>query len=249
MGLAPFHTWLPDAHSEAPSMVSVMLSGTLLNCSFLGMMRVQAAAPAALQPFCREYFVIFGILSLAVAAFFIIKQSDYKRMLAYSSVEHMGLLALMWGLSMGNIMFLHMTFHSLCKMMLFLTAGNLLIACGTRNVNAVHGLFPRLKWNSSVWLLGILMICGMPPSPLFLTEFLLIKASGIALGSVILLFLFMVFCGMTYNAVRMTMGNPSASLSAERDRSAEQLACVPVLILVLVTVTGLAMIFSGKLHI
>ena len=249
MGLAPFHTWLPDAHSEAPSMVSVMLSGTLLNCSFLGMIRVHSAAPAALDPFCREYFVIFGILSLIIAAFFIIKQSDYKRMLAYSSVEHMGLLAVMWGLSMGNITFLHMTFHSLCKMMLFLTAGNILIAYGTRNVKQIHGMFSRLKWNAPLWLIGILLICGMPPSPLFLTELFLIKQAGFLLGGLILLLLFMVFCGMTYNALQMTMGIDVSPDHREGDSAAEKLACVPVLIIVLLTVTGLYMIFSGKFQI
>ena len=249
MGLAPFHTWLPDAHSEAPSMVSVMLSGTLLNCSFLGMTRIQAAAPAALDSFCREYFVIFGVLSLIVAAFFIIKQSDYKRMLAYSSVEHMGLIAIMWGLSMGNITFLHMTFHSLCKMLLFLTAGNILIAYGTRNVKQVHGMFSRLKWNAAIWLIGILLICGMPPSPLFLTEFLLIKEAGFVLGGVILLFLFMVFCGMTYNALQMTMGKDLPAPLRQEDTAAEKLSCVPALILVLAAVTGLVMIFSGQFSI
>ena len=249
MGLAPFHTWLPDAHSEAPSMVSVMLSGALLNCSFLGIIRVQAAAPDSLQLFCREYFVIFGLISLAVAAFFIIKQSDYKRMLAYSSVEHMGLIAIMWGLSMGNITFLHMTFHSLCKMMLFLTAGNILIAYSTRNVELVHGMFSRLKWNASVWITGIILICGMPPSPLFLTEFLLIKQAGFILGSIILIFLFMVFCGMSYNALRMCMGKDLPDPMRTQDIAAEHLSGVPVLIVVLLSVTGLAMIFGSNIQI
>lgn len=245
MGLAPFHTWLPDAHSEAPSMVSVMLSGALLNCSFLGIIRVFSIAPEALQNFCKEYFLIFGVLSLAVAAFFIIKQSDYKRMLAYSSVEHMGLLAIMWGLSMQEITLLHMTFHSLCKMLLFLVAGNILVAYGTRKVDQVHGMFSRLKRNSTLWLIGIILICGMPPSPLFLTELMLIKRAGFILGGIILLFLFMIFCGMTYNAMRMTMGADISGPIREQDKDAERLFKVPAVILIILILCGISMILGN----
>ena len=245
MGLAPFHTWLPDAHSEAPSMVSVMLSGTLLNCSFLAIIRVFNIAPEPLQNFCKDYFVIFGVLSLAVAAFFIIKQSDYKRMLAYSSVEHMGLLAIMWGLSMQEITLLHMTFHSLCKMMLFLIAGNILVAYGTRKVDQVHGMFARLKRNGTLWLVGIILICGMPPSPLFLTELMLIQRAGFVLGGIIILFLFMVFCGMTYNAVRMTMGDDLTCPVREQDLDAERLFKVPAVILVILILSGISMILGN----
>ena len=245
MGLAPFHTWLPDAHSEAPSMVSVMLSGTLLNCSFLGMIRVCDAAPASLQNFCKEYFLIFGILSLAVAAIFIIKQSDYKRMLAYSSVEHMGLLAVMWGLTMHDITFQHMTFHSLCKMALFLIAGNILVAYGTRKVDQVHGMFARLKKNATLWLTGIILICGMPPSPLFFTELKLIERAGFLLGGIIVLFLFMIFCGMTYNAMRMTMGKDLDCPVREQDQEAESLFKVPVIIICLLIFCGISMIIGN----
>ena len=245
MGLAPFHTWLPDAHSEAPSMVSVMLSGTLLNCSFLGLVRVYSVAPEALQMFCKEYFLIFGVLSLAVAAFFIIRQSDYKRMLAYSSVEHMGLLAIMWGLSMQEVTLLHMIFHSMCKMLLFLVAGNILVAYGTRKVELVHGMFGRLKKNSTLWVIGIILICGMPPSPLFLTEFVLIQKAGFILGGVILLFLFMVFCGMTCNALRMTMGEDIPGPVREQDTDAERLALIPFFVIVLIIVSGVTMILKN----
>ena len=245
MGLAPFHTWLPDAHSEAPSMVSVMLSGALLNCSFLGMIRIHSVAPEGLDIFCKEYFLIFGLLSLAIAAFFIIKQSDYKRMLAYSSVEHMGILAIMWGLSMQEITFIHMTFHSLCKMLLFLVAGNILIAYGTRKTELIHGMFARTKRNAALWLLGIILICGMPPSPLFLTEFALIGNAGFVLGGLILLFLFMVFCGMTFNALQMTMGKDLSEPLREQDTDAEKLFKVPVVIAVLVVITGILMILNN----
>src|SRR5262249_28296918 len=99
MGLAPLHTWLPDAHSESPSVVSALLSGALLNCAFLGILRgFQVCAAAGQGPFCQELLLGFGLLSMALAAAFIVGQADYKRMLAYSSVEHMGILSLGVGL-------------------------------------------------------------------------------------------------------------------------------------------------------
>ena len=123
MGLAPLHTWLPDAHSEAPSVVSALLSGALLNCAFLGIVRVyQVCIAAGLQLYCREVFMVFGLLSVFVAAVFILGQTDYKRMLAYSSVEHMGIITLGVGLG-GSAVFgamVNMLGHSLTKAGLFL---------------------------------------------------------------------------------------------------------------------------------
>src|SRR5262249_10803741 len=131
MGLAPLHAWLPDAHSEAPSVVSALLSGALLNCALLGIIRIQQVCVAAGDgAFGRELLVGFGLLSMAVAAIFIPGQSDYKRMLAYSSVEHMGILTLGIGLggagTFGGV--LHTLNHSVTKAMLFMVAGNVLAA-------------------------------------------------------------------------------------------------------------------------
>ncbi|MFV2065580.1 MAG: proton-conducting transporter membrane subunit, partial [Pirellulales bacterium] len=118
MGLAPMHTWLPDAHSEAPSPVSALLSGALLNCAFLGILRAHHLMIAAGQAeFSQSLLVLFGILSMSVAAIFIVRQSDFKRMLAYSSVEHMGILAL--GIGLGGVglfgSLLHAMNHSFTK--------------------------------------------------------------------------------------------------------------------------------------
>ena len=129
MGLAPLHTWLPDAHSEAPSVVSALLSGALLNCAFLTILRVHSLLSAAkLASFSSDLLVLFGLISMAVAAVFILGQSDFKRMLAYSSVEHMGILSL--GIGIGGVAtfgaMLHTVNHSLTKAMLFLAAGNIL---------------------------------------------------------------------------------------------------------------------------
>ena len=241
MGLAPFHTWLPDAHSEAPALVSVLLSGALLNCSFLGIVRVLAASPEALLPFCRELLVGFGMFSLLTAAFFVIRQSDYKRMLAYSSVEHMGLLAVLWGLDVRDYALIHLCMHSLCKMLLFLVAGNILLAWGTRKIEKVGGLFGVMPLTATLWLTGVLMICGVPPSPLFVTELKLVLHAGPWLGGIVLLLLFMVFCGMTSTAVRMTMGD-GAKPDGEAVRAAERLSLLPAALMPLPIIFGIYLI-------
>ncbi len=143
MGLAPMHTWLPDAHSEAPSVVSALLSGVLLNCAFLAVLRGHSLlVKAGLGDFSRELLVLFGLLSMVVAALFIINQLDYKRLLAYSSVEHMGILAL--GVGIGGMAgfgsLLHAVNHSVAKSMLFLAAGNTLAWCHSRSTRQAPGI-------------------------------------------------------------------------------------------------------------
>ena len=240
MGLAPFHFWLPDAHSEAPSMVSVMLSGALLNCSFLGIIRVISIAPESLHGFCNELLIAFGVMSLLTAAIFMIRQGDFKRMLAYSSCEHMGLLAVFWGLNEYETGLLHMGLHSLCKMLLFLTAGNILLACGSRSIKKVSGIFGSLPVNALVWCVGILMICGMPPSPLFITEYRLVMAAGGVLGGIILFLLFIVFAAMTAAALRMTAGGSGKeSIRPEAGKTAEELAFLPCCLLAGVVCVGI----------
>ena len=131
------------------------------------------------------------------------------------------------------------------KMLLFLVAGNILVAYGTRRVDQIHGMFGRLKWNSALWLIGIILICGMPPSPLFLTELVLIQKAGFILGGIILIFLFMVFCGMTGNALRMTMGEDIPGPVREQDTDAERLALIPFFVIVLIIVSGVTMILKN----
>ena len=237
-GLAPFHSWLPDAHSEAPAPVSGLLSGSLLNCAMLGLWRIRAVVPADLKDFGNGFFIFFGFSSLVIAAIFIIRQKDFKRMLAYSSVEHMGLIALMTGFSCEGTALIHMAAHSLTKMMLFLTAGNLLICFGTRRIDLVRGIFCKLPRNGLLWMTGTFMICGMPPSPLFFTELNLVKSAGPLRGGLILLLLFILFCAMADIVCRMCMGKPLDSVRPELDSTAEKLTFIPGAILAVILLTG-----------
>ncbi len=215
MGLAPLHTWLPDAHSEAPSMISALLSGALLNCAFLAILRaLQVCAAAGQAPFCQELFVWFGLVSMAVAAVFILGQSDYKRMLAYSSVEHMGILALGIGLG-GAATFgamLHAVNHSLIKAALFLVAGNILAVYKTKSTADVRGLFRVVPVSGILWIAGFFAITGSPPFGLFLSEFTILKAAldqghG-AIAVTYLALLALIFIGMAGVVLRMAQGQP-----------------------------------------
>ncbi|MFI5394356.1 MAG: proton-conducting transporter membrane subunit [Candidatus Binatia bacterium] len=215
MGLAPLHTWLPDAHSEAPSVVSALLSGALLNCAFLGILRVQQVCVAAGQgAFGKDLLVGFGLLSMAVAAVFITGQSDYKRMLAYSSVEHMGVLAL--GVGLGGVAtfgaMLHAVNHSLTKAMLFLVAGNILAAYQSKSATDVRGVLRVLPVSGVLWVMGFLAITGSPPFGPFLSELTILKGAldqgrG-ALAVTYLALLAVIFVGMASAVLRMAQGLP-----------------------------------------
>jgi hydrogenase-4 component F len=222
MGLASMHTWLPDAHSEAPSVVSALLSGALLNCAFLGILRVvQVCAAAGLLSFAQGLLAGFGLLSMGVAAVFIVGQADYKRMLAYSSVEHMGIMALGVGLGGAGIFgaLLQAVNHSLAKAMLFLTAGNILGAYKTKAVTGVRGALRVLPVSGALWVAGFLMITGSPPFGLFPSEFTILKAAldgghgGVA--AAYLIFLALIFIGMASVFLRMAQGEAPGARQAE----------------------------------
>ena len=219
---------LPDAHSEAPAPVSALLSGALLNCCLLAIIRTLRLAPEAVLPFCRTLLTILGTLSVLVAAFLIVRQKDFKRMLAYSSIEHMGLCALLLCYCQAALT-THVIAHSISKMMLFLLAGNILVGFNTRAIKSVTAMFSTMPLTAFLWLFGLFAICGTPPSPLFVTEYLLIANLPPLLAILILVLLFIIFAGMATACLSMTMGTP---LPTNDDRqpaqsAAEQLNVVP----------------------
>ncbi|WP_446424919.1 proton-conducting transporter transmembrane domain-containing protein [Mailhella sp.] len=226
MGLAPLHTWLPDAHSQAPSMVSGMLSGALLNCALLGILRGhQIMIAGGLAQFSGDLLIFFGLLSMATAAVFIVGQGHYKRLLAYSSVEHMGILALAVGIG-GSALFggmLHAVCHSLTKCMLFLVAGNILTRYHTLSSYDVRGLRQDMPLSGALWTAGFLAIVGSPPFGLFVSEFTILKgifASGhifVALGY--LAALAVIFVGMSIPVLRMVQGTPPRDVPMDYNES------------------------------
>jgi hydrogenase-4 component F len=213
MGLAPLHSWLPDAHSEAPSVVSALLSGALLNCAFLGILRMtQVLDATGSGEFAHGLLLVFGLLSVVIATVFIVAQLDYKRMLAYSSIEHMGILAV--GVGLGGLgalgALLHAVNHSLAKGMLFLVAGNILARYRTKSTNMITSLLGDLPASGVLWMAGLFAITGMPPFGLFQSELTIIRAaldSGHIMVAVVLLAaLGVIFVAMTSIVMRMVYG-------------------------------------------
>ena len=213
MGLAPMHTWLPDAHSEAPSPVSALLSGALLNCAFLGILRVQqVCAAAGMAAFGGDLLILFGLLSMGVAGVFILRQADYKRMLAYSSVEHMGILAL--GVGLGGMglfgSLLHTVNHSIVKAMLFLTAGNILSGFRTKDTMRIQGICDALPITGALWIAGFLAVTGSPPFGTFVSEFTILRSildqGRWITAALYVIFLLLAFVGMSAIVLRMALG-------------------------------------------
>lgn len=202
IGLVPMHTWLPDAHSRAPSPISGMLSGVVLNVALFSVLRYKGLLDGTLgsDAWTSSLFIFFGVLSVAVPAAFIIVQADYKRLLAYSSIEHMGLIVVAIGLGgFGAIAgVVHMIGHALAKSGLFFAAGNILLAYKSTKFESVHGVMRALPYTGSLFLILILALLAIPGSPLFLSEYLLVL-SGItthpyAIG-IVLISLAIIFAG------------------------------------------------------
>jgi len=246
MGLAPLHTWLPDAHSEAPGFVSALLSGALLNCAFLAILRifsVMCAADGAAADFSASILRGFGLVSMGTAAVFLANQKDYKRLLAYSSSEHMGILS--FGVGLGGLgaygALFHTMNHSLAKAALFLTAGTILHTYRTKDVALVAGMGQRVPYSAALWTAGFLAITGFPPFATFFSEFIIIResfSSGRALsGALFLVFLTVAFFGIAATVLPMTQGKGEKSLPREREPFLA--VAVPALFLVVCAVIGL----------
>jgi hydrogenase-4 component F len=201
VGLAPMHSWLPDAHSQAPAPVSALMSGVLLTVAFYALLRFKAIADGALGPhFPRVLLVGAGLLSLLIAASLLLTQRDYKRMLAYHSIEHMGLIAL--GAAAGSplaiaAVLLHILGHGLAKGVLFLASGEIQLMEGTSEIAGVHALLARRPVLGGIFGFGLVALLGLPPFSLFVSELGMIRAEfQVGLGwvaAVALVFMAVIF--------------------------------------------------------
>jgi hydrogenase-4 component F len=181
IGFVPMHSWLPDAHAEAPTPISAMLSAVLLNCAFYALLRFDAIASHAIgSAFSHTLLLIFGCLSVAAAALLMVVQRDLKRLLAYSSIEHMGILAIGVGIGGPIGLFgalLHSFNHSVAKSMMFFSAGNVRESYGTLRMRRIQGMARSIPWTSGGLVVSGLAIAGLPPFGLFISEFMILTAA------------------------------------------------------------------------
>jgi hydrogenase-4 component F len=214
-GLAPMHSWLPDAHSQSPTPISALMSGVLLSSALYIILRLKAIADAAgLLNFTSHLLLFVGMLSLFVAAVSIIGQKDYKRLLAFSSMEHMGLMAIAFGV--GNRLgvfagLLHLINHVFAKGLMFSSVGSVLVNFHTREIFKIKGLYKSMPYTAIFITLGVLGITGIPPFNIFVSEFLILTSALDAhmywQVALILLFLVMIFGGFIYLFSSMLMGD------------------------------------------
>ncbi len=219
-GFAPLHNWLPDAHSQAPSPVSAVLSGVLLKCGLYGVLRFYLIASGAVGPeFSSRLLLGFGLVSVIVAVPFILVQTDLKRLLAYHSVEHIGLIAVAIGLGGPLGLYaglLHVFNHAMAKALLFFVAGNLSQRYGTTQMSRIRNAIQAMPLTGTLLLLGTFAITGVPPFAIFVTEFGIVGA-GFAQGNVavavaLVIALAIVFAGAFGHALDMALGRPRLRL-------------------------------------
>jgi hydrogenase-4 component F len=218
-GLVPFHTWLADAHSQAPAPVSALMSGVLLSVAFAALLRVKTVLDAALgATFLRDGLLIIGLLTVFVAAGLLIVQQDFKRMLAYSSMENMGLIAIAAAagtkLAIAALL-LHVLAHGLGKTLLFLTAGQLQATHDSTSIADVRGVLARSRLVGTAFAVGLAVLLGLPPFALFASELAIARgtaqahvawALGLALALIVI-----AFAALARNASRMLLGAAPAN--------------------------------------
>ena len=216
MGLAPLHTWKPDAYGEAPGVVGGLLSGGLVTCAFMGLMRTyQICAAADAAGFYHDALVLMGLVSMATAAVFMARQADFKRMLAYSSVEHVGILAVALGLGKGALVgaLLHLVSNGLTKGVLFLAAGNIHRSYNSKRCEQVRGAMRRLPWSGGLFLAGFFAVTGSPPFGLFVSEFSIVSSAFVQgegrIGGLVLFLLATIFLGMAGTVLPVVLGEPT----------------------------------------
>lgn len=241
-GIFPLHNWLPDAHSESPSPVSAMLSGALLNCALVAIWRLSQVVVAAGQAeLVRQLLVPAGAITVIAASLMLVKQHDLKRMLAYSSVEHVGLLTLAIGIGSGQLFILHAFNHSIVKVALFLVAGGILHVYGTKELSKLGGILKA----SPVW--GIVLIAagfaiaGSPPFGTFISEWLLLRdmfaAGEIAATIIMIVGLTITFIAIASHVGRIVFGHQR---NPARTAPARVWALTPALLMVMSLIAGVA---------
>ena len=219
-GLAPVHNWLPDAHSQAPTPISALLSGILLNTAFYGIMRfVSIVEPSTGTAFTGNLLILFGLLSIGLASVFILVQDNYKRLLAYSSIEHMGIISLGVGIGGPIGMYgalLHILNHALSKPLMFFASGKIQAHYGSTKIEKVGGVLTSMPLLGTFIFIGALSLAAMPPFNIFISEFSVLKA-GADKGLWTVIGLFLAFAVIVFYGLLSGFGRMLFEKGKEKD--------------------------------
>jgi hydrogenase-4 component F len=256
VGLVPMHAWLPDAHSEGPSPISAMLSGALLAAALYAVLRLGAIAQLAVGPsYVHVLLLVFGALSLVLAGFCALRQTNFKRLLAYSSIEHMGIVSL--GIGIGGPIaaygaFFHVLMHAAAKTLAFFGAGGVLSRYETREIGQVRGVMRAAPVTGVMVLMGALAISGVPPFGIFRSELLIVTGgfsrSKFALAGLLLVFANVAFVGLYQAFHRMVLSSEDGSVAPPPRRSgAEQPLMIAAMVASLLVVLVLGLWIPGPL--
>jgi hydrogenase-4 component F len=251
-GLAPVHMWLPDAHSQAPTPVSALLSGALIKCALFGVIRFHTIAVGACGPeFSQRLLLVFGLVSVVVATPFILVQHDLKRLLGYHSVEHVGIVAL--GLGFGGPLgtygaLLHTVNHGVTKALVFLVAGDAIGRYGTRDMRLMKGFLAVAPVAGTLLLLGAFSLAGTPPFSIFVSELVVIRA-GLSAGryaavAVFLVMVVIIFAGLVHHVGQVAFGAPEQA-GVRRGRE----AVAPILGMLLLAAVMLGLGLALPVHL
>lgn len=255
-GFAPIHNWLPDAHSQAPTPVSALLSGVLIKCSFFGIIRFVILGNESLESsYCSHLLLIFGLLSMGIATAFILLQNNYKRLLAYSSIEHIGIIAI--GMGIGGFWgiygaLLHMLNHAIVKPLLFFTTGRVRFKYHTTEIGKVKGAIAVLPVAGTVMLLAALAIAGSPPFNIFLSEYTILKAA-IDGGNWITFAFFIAFSTIIFGGVLrhfggMAFGKPNIDHEHEKEKNGDNKMSLIVIVVMVAIMLVLGLYIPGFLN-
>ncbi len=258
VGLVPMHTWLPDAHSQAPSPICALLSGVEVATALYVILRLFAVLNRVPGSEAGPWFIVFGVLSVGVATILMVQVRDYKRMFAFSTVEHMGIILLAVGIGSVDARFAaayQITAHALAKSFCFFAAGLIVLALGEQRIAAVKGLGRRAPVAAVPFLAGALAITGMPPSAVFASELLILKA-GLARGQYLVvgflaLFIVIGFAAIMRHATRMTFGKEVDMAEAPVGRpwsaGAAPAACLTALVITAIPLVALGLCMPAGL--
>ncbi|MFH0732304.1 MAG: hydrogenase 4 subunit F [Candidatus Omnitrophota bacterium] len=251
-GLAPMHTWLPDAHSQAVAPISALLSGVLLKTAFYAILRFGIILiKSGESAYFAHLMILFGAISLVISSGFILVQKDLKRLLAYSSIEHIGIISLGFGLGSplavsGAI--LHIFNHAVTKSLMFFGAGNIVSAYKKHNMNTIRGVIKAMPFTGIMVLLGVFALCGFPPFSVFISEIMIIMAAfangSYFIAALLLLSLGIIFGAFIFHFGKMLFGNLPKGAAIQAEPLSGKAAFL--FLFFLICGAGVALIFKYK---